>query len=122
MNTDERIREKLAERSEEIDRLDLDERSLFGMLGRVFTGGLRRWAALAMAMTLVATGLTFWTGYEFFTAADTGSRVFWGVLVLAAFHAVGSFKLWLFMEMNRNSVLREVKRVELELARLRDGG
>jgi len=120
MNTDDRIREQLAERTAEIDRIDLDERSLFGMLGRVFAGGLRRWAALAMAMTLIATGLTFWTGYEFFVAADTESRVFWGVLVLAAFHAVSMFKMWFFMEMNRNSVLREVKRVELELARMRE--
>lgn len=41
----------------------------------------------------------------------------WRVLALAAFHALSMFKLWFFLEMNRNSVLREVKRVEIELAR-----
>jgi hypothetical protein len=120
MNTDDRIREELAARTAEIDRIDLDERSLFGMLARVFAGGLRRWAAFGMVLTLIATALTFWTGYEFFVAVDLESRVFWGVLMLAAFHAMGSFKMWFFMEMNRNSVLREVKRVELELARMRE--
>ncbi len=118
MNTDDRIREELAARTDEIDRLDLDERSLFGMLSRVFTGNLRRWATFGMLLTLIFTGLTFWTGYEFFTAADLEARVFWGVLVLAAFHAVSMFKMWFFMEMNRHSTLREIKRVEVEVARL----
>jgi hypothetical protein len=48
----------------------------------------------------------------------TGDRVFWGVLALAALHAVSMLKLWFFMEMNRNSVIREVKRVEIALNRL----
>lgn len=118
MNTDDKIREELAARTEEIDRLELDERGLFGMLFRVFTGSLRRWAAFGMAMTLAFTALTFWTGYEFFVAADTDARVFWGVLALAGFHAMSMFKMWFFMEMNRHSTLREIKRVEVEVARL----
>jgi hypothetical protein len=44
--------------------------------------------------------------------------VFWGVLALAAVHAVSMLKLWFFMEMNRNSVIREVKRMEIALSRL----
>ena len=32
------------------------------------------------------------------------------------------FKFWFFMEMNRHSVTREVKRVEIALARLGEGG
>jgi len=118
MSTDDRIREEFQSRTEAIDHLDVDERSLFGMLFRVFTGSLRRWAALAMAMTLVFVGLTVWTGYGFFTATDADARVFWGVLALASFHAVSMFKIWFFMEMNRHSTLREIKRVELEVARL----
>ena len=50
------------------------------MLFRVFTGGLARWAAFAMALTLVFVGLTVWCGYEFFTAVSVDDRVFWGVL------------------------------------------
>lgn len=122
MNIDERIRRDLESRGDAIDRASPDDRSLFGMLGRVFTGNLKRWAAFGMLLTLVFVALTVWCGYEFFTAADTGARIFWGVLALAAFHAVSMFKLWFFMEMNRNSVVREVKRVEIALDRLQHPG
>lgn len=122
MNIDERIRSVLEDQGSEVDELKLEEKSLFGMLFRVFTGGLARWAAFAMALTLVFVGLTVWCGYEFFTAASVDDRVFWGVLALVGFHAVSMFKLWFFMEMNRHSVTREVKRVEVALARLGESG
>lgn len=118
MSIDDRIRRELEQQGSEIDRAQFDERSLFGMLGRVFTGSLRRWAAFGMLLTLVFVALTIWCGYGFFTAADTGGRVFWGVLALAAIQAVSMLKLWFFMEMNRNSVIRELKRMEIALSRL----
>lgn len=121
MTIDDRIRNELEARRGHGD-LPADDRSLFGMLFRVFTGQLRRWAAFGMVLTLVFFGLTLWCGYAFFTATAVDARVYWGVLALAAFHGLSMFKLWFFMEMNRNSVLREVKRVEVELARLRDDG
>ena len=33
-------------------------------------------------------------------------------------NAVAMLKLWYFMEMNKNAVTREVKRLELQIARL----
>jgi len=120
MNIDERIRNELHDQGNAVDELNLEEKSLFGMLNRVFTGGLARWAAFAMALTLVFFGLTVWCGYEFFTAAGVDNRVFWGVLAVAAFHGLSMFKMWFFMEMNRHSLTREVKRVEIALARLNE--
>jgi|SRR6056297_204985 len=122
MNIDERIRKELEDQGSAIDELTVEEKSLFGMLFRVFTGGLARWAAFGMVLTLIFFGLTLWCGYEFFTAASVDDRVFWGVLALVAFHAVSMFKLWFFMEMNRHSVTREVKRVEIALASLGESG
>lgn len=122
MSIDERIRKELQSQGDPVDELPLEERSLFGMLFRVFTGALRRWAAFGMLMTLVFVGLTVWCGYAFFTAVTIDDRVFWGVLALAGFHAVSMFKLWFFMEMNRHSITREVKRVEIALERLKSSG
>lgn len=124
MNIDERIRKELEDQGKAVDQLGIDETGLFPMMFRVFTGGLRRWAAYGMFLTLVFFGLTVWCGYEFFTAASVDDRVFWGVLAVAAVHAVSMLKMWFFMEMNRHSVTREIKRVEIALARLdgRDAG
>ncbi|MFP4278282.1 MAG: DUF6768 family protein [Wenzhouxiangella sp.] len=122
MSIDQRIRRELQQQGGPVEDLKAEQTGLFPMLLRVFTGGLARWAGFAMALTLVSFGVTIWTGYEFFTAGNIDDRVFWGVLVLAAFHALSMFKLWFFMEMNRHSVTREVKRVEIALARLDEHG
>ena len=122
MNIDERIRNELQQQGSAVDELTVEEKSLFRMLFRVFTGGLRQWAVFGMALTLVFVGLTVWCGYEFFTAASVDDRVFWGVLAVVGFHAVSMLKMWFFMEMNRHSVTREVKRVEIALARLGESG
>jgi hypothetical protein len=120
MNIDEKIRHELQGRGSPVDQLS-DESRLFPMLFRVFTGGLARWAGFAMALTLICFGLTVWCGYSFFTAASPDDRVFWGISALAAFHALSMFKLWFFMEMNRHSVTREVKRLEVAVAKMQAG-
>ncbi|MEE4297166.1 MAG: DUF6768 family protein [Wenzhouxiangella sp.] len=122
MTIDQKIRRELQQQGAPLEDLKAQETGLFPMLFRVFTGGLARWASFAMALTLLCFGVTIWTGYEFFTAGSVDDRVFWGVLVLVAFHALSMFKLWFFMEMNRHSVTREVKRVEIALARLDEQG
>ena len=120
MSIDERIRKELEQKGTPIDHLKADETGLFPMLFRVFTGGMARWAGFAMALTLVVFGLTLWSGYSFFTATTTDGRIFWGIVALAALHSLSMLKLWFFMEMNRHSVTREVKRMEIALARLEE--
>lgn len=59
-----------------------------------------------------------WAFYQFLVADSVDDRVFWGVLFVSALTAQIAMKLWSWMEINRNSVLREIKRVELAVARL----
>jgi len=119
MNIDDKIREELKRRDADLGDLTMDERSLYGAMYRVFTGGWRRWAAFAMLITLALVGVTFWSGYQFFTAAAVDERVFWGVIALAAANGVGLLKLWFFLEMNlerdRSWTARELKRLEIAL-------
>jgi len=115
MNIDERIRKELQDQPTPLDEVDPAETGLFGMLHRVFTGTLRRWAAYGMFLALVFFALTVWCIVRFTMAADVDERLLWGLGALMAFHAVSMLKLWFFMEMNRNSVLREIKRLEIAL-------
>jgi len=120
MNIDHQIREELERRDVDLGDLALEERSLFGAMYRVFTGGWRRWAAFAMLITLALVGVTFWSGYGFFTADTLDDRVFWGVIALAASSGVSMLKLWFFLEMNmerdRTWTARELKRLQIALA------
>ena len=118
MNLDDRIRRELERQGADISALEVDTGGMFGMMHRVFSGSLRRWAAYGMFLTLVFFALTVWCGYGFFTAESLDQRLLWALGVVLGFHAVSMLKLWFFMEMNRNSVLREVKRVEALVLRL----
>ena len=118
MNLDDRIRRELERTDADVERLELESGGLFGMMYRVFTGSLRRWAAYGMFLTLVFLAVTVWCAYGVFTVEALDQRILWGLGVLLGFHAMSMLKLWFFMEMNRNSVLREVKRVEALVLRL----
>ena len=120
MNIDHQIREELERRDADLGDLTLEERSLFGAMYRVFTGGWRRWAAFAMLITFALACVMFWSGYAFFTAQTVDDRVFWGIIALAATSGVGMLKLWFFLEMNmerdRSWTARELKRLQIALA------
>lgn len=124
MNIDDRTREELERRDEALGDLGSAELGVFAALRRVLTEHWRGWAVFAMLITLILTGITFWSGYAFFTAESVDERVYWGVVVLAAFSGVSALKLWFFLEMNlardRSWTAREFKRLELALTRDRE--
>jgi hypothetical protein len=71
------------------------------------------WAA-GFAMLLVAV----YASWRFWSAPDVRLMLVWaGVAVLALF-SLGLIKIWFWMEMQKNSVVREVKRLELQVASL----
>jgi hypothetical protein len=78
--------------------------------------GRNRWLSfLAIKMQFVfVLGLGF-AGYKFYHATEVVSQLRWGGLGLALLLMVAMIKLWFWMEMHSNRVLREVKRVELLL-------
>lgn len=67
--------------------------------------------------TVFAAGM-FYCGYHFFTVEGAESVVRWGIGTMLCAMANMALKMWHWMEMNRISVLREVKRTELQVARL----
>jgi hypothetical protein len=52
------------------------------------------------------------------SASDVREVVLWSVAVIFALLSVAMLKMYFFMEMNKNVLLREVKRLELQVARL----
>lgn len=119
MSLDQRIKNELESDSEQIDRIVADEKGLFGMLSDSFTGSMGPWVWIATVMALALSALIVWAGYGFFTAADVDERVFWGVIAAVALFAQAAVKLYIFMDMHRASLMREIKRLEVAVARLR---
>ena len=71
------------------------------------------------------TGIAAFAGVAFafwqmWTASETLAAVKWGVLALLLFQYTAMIKAFLGSHMEANRTLRELKRVELQLALLRD--
>ncbi len=118
MNIDEKIKYELENDALDIDKIIADEGGLFDRIAVAFQGGMRHWVILINITALVVGVLIAWTGYRFYLLVDFETPLFWGVCFVVLLVMQGFIKNWIFMEMNRNSIMREVKRVEISIARL----
>lgn len=120
MSIDKRIQQALKEDANNIQQSLQNEQGLFEMIGQTFKGGLKRWVILVNIVTLLVTAVLIGCGYQFFIAATQFELTFWGVCFIAALIAQIALKQWLFQEIYRNNILREIKRLEIEILQLRN--
>jgi hypothetical protein len=117
-NLDQAIRQALsAEDAEFLARLEKEAPLHEQVLG-TFTG---QWAALnicAAIITFAMFGAFLYCVWQFFQSGDVRDMIFWSAGALASALFVAMLKIWFWMEMHKNAVLREVKRLELQIARL----
>lgn len=64
-------------------------------------------------------GVSLWRSWQ---ATDATAAIQWGVLAIVLFQFTAIMKSFLGSHMEANRMLRELKRVELQLALLRDAG
>ena len=120
MSIDQHIKSELENESAEIDRILATDNGISSMLAGGLRGGLRRWFLVAnLAAIMISVALVF-CGYQFVVASTTESSIFWGILMVLALQMQIGVKQWIWQEMSRNSMMREIKRVELSVSRLDD--
>lgn len=117
MNIDDQIRQSLKDQSRAQEDILVPERGLFGLLANAFTGSMRRWVWLTNILAIVVSVFILWSAWEFFTTDITDQRLFWGICLIVTLQLQIGLKMWIFQEMNRASLMREIKRVELWLAK-----
>ncbi len=101
-----------------IEQVLTDDQGLLEMIKGSYRSGMRRWMILINIVIIAVSIVMVWTGYRFFTAGNLEGYVYWGVCLLLSAYAQIAMKQWVWMEMSRTSLMREIKRVELEVARL----
>jgi len=113
---DERISEAL--RAEGGDAPE-DEQILRDVVWGVFRSR-RRWLVIfAVAYSLVFVAIAIVSGLQFFGASSTRDQILWAAVFLASLQIIGLTKIFYWMQTERVSIAREVKRLELQIARLR---
>lgn len=117
-NLDQAIRDALSkEDADFLARFD-DQTTPVGEMLDTFRG---RWALLnvfAAIITFALFAAFVFCVLQMFGAADVRDVVLWSVGAVVAMLGVAMLKMYFWMELNKNIVLREVKRLELQVARL----
>ena len=72
----------------------------------------------AAAITFGAFGAAVYCAWNAFNVTDVRATVLWSMGALVAMLSVAMLKLYFWIEMNKSVTLREVKRLELQIARL----
>jgi threonine/homoserine/homoserine lactone efflux protein len=97
---------------------ELDEQNVLEMLGGLFKGK-NSWIMYVMNfMTLV-----FFVGFiicivKFFDTENTNELIMWSVGGIIALLAVSMLKIFAWLQMDKNALLREMKRLELQISSL----
>ncbi len=114
---DELIKESLS-KEEAVFYDSLEEQNLIEMVGGLFRSK-NRWLIILMNIVqVIAFGFFVYCLIEFFGTENTNELIKWGAggflfLLMSSF-----MKLFSWMQMDKNALLREMKRLELQIASL----
>ena len=97
---------------------ELDGQNVFEMLGGLFKGKNRWIMYLMNFMTLVFFGFFVYCAVEFFNTENTNEMITWGIGGLVFLFGVSMLKVFAWMQMDKNAILREIKRLELQVSSL----
>lgn len=81
--------------------------------------GKNSWMNIVISiMHLVVLGIAAWTFTEMLKTEVMGEKLEWMFYTIICFMSMMLFKLWGWNQMDKNMVLREVKRLEYQIALL----
>ena len=114
---DELIKEALTE--EESKFYDnLDEQNVFQMLGGVFQGKNRWIMVLMNFVMLIVFGFLVYSVIQIFKTDVTNELIMWSLAIVTLLLMVSMLKMFVWMQMDKNSIKREIKRIELQISTL----
>lgn len=94
----------------------LEEQGVLGMIFGLFKGK-NKWILIMMnVMTLVFFGLFIYCLIQFFNADATKNLLKWGLGGIIFMLGVSMLKIFAWMQMDKNALLRELKRLELQVS------
>lgn len=115
---DRAIRQSLsAEDAELFDRFGADQ-SLHRQVLATFEGRLRWFNLAGWIAGLVLFAVAFAFAWRFWSARDLEDMLRWGAASALAFAGLALVKVWFWLELQKNAIVREVKRLEVQVASL----
>ena len=115
---DEKIKQALAAEDAEVYARFAEEPSLLAQGMELFHTRNRWINAIVILVMTIFMGVGVYSLWMFAMAQETKALIGWAMGFGFSMAAVSMLKLWAWMEIEKNSTIREIKRLELQVARL----
>lgn len=114
---DRMIKESLTQEEAEFYN-ELDEQNPFEMIGGLFHGKIRWFMIMLNIVMLIAFIAFIYCLVQFLQVESTNELIKWGAGGFTALMVVSMLKLFAWLQMDKNAILREMKRLELQISSL----
>ncbi len=116
---DDKLRDALSDERKQLDELVAQSQpGLIELLLGAFRGQSILMNIMFMVPGLGFTVLAFLSIFWFFEAQTVRDQIMYATIFMTCNAIVMSLKIWFWMVMNRNATTREIKRLELQVARM----
>ncbi len=114
----DRIREALRADDDEALAGLADEPDIFEQVLETFRGRSRIIVLASIGVGVIFMAMAVVCLVQFFKATEVQSMLAWMTGFGFSLSAVMGMKIWYWMELQKNAITREIKRLELQVARL----
>jgi hypothetical protein len=97
---------------------DLEEQNLLQMVRGIFSGK-NSWLVIVMSIVqVVFFGFFIYCAIQFFNVEATNDLINWGIFGTLSLMASSMLKIFSWMQMDKKAIIREIKRLELQVSSL----
>lgn len=93
-----------------------EQKGLMGQFTSIFQDGQGWFMVMVLIIGAIMAVLGLYAAIKFATVTDLTSMIRWGGLAWFGIFAISMIKIWSWMRMETNRSLREIKRLELQIA------
>ncbi len=108
---------KSALSKEEAEYYDkLNEQGLFEMIGELYKGKLMWFNLVNVLLSFTVVGIGIYCLVQFLNTEETNELIRWGVAILVSALMASMLKIWAWNQLDKNALVREIKKLQLTLA------
>ncbi len=97
---------------------ELEEQNLFQMLAGIFKGKNTWLAIILNIMNIIIFGFLIYCIIQTMDVEKTNDLILWVGAIILCFLTMSMIKIYMWMQMHKNAVIREIKRLELQVSSL----
>ena len=95
---------------------ELDEQNIFQMLGGLFHGKMKWFIWVINIVSVIAFVFFIYCANQFFNTDVTNELIKWGISGTFCMMIISMLKIYVWNQMDQNSVKRELKKIELQIS------